>query len=149
MYCAVLCSLTSVMSESLRPYELQPTRLPCPYNFPNKNIGVGCHVLLQSIFLTQRSNLPLLWLLHCRWILYHWVTREELKVYENSFIGKGLENWLSHVWLGLVLYQSERVHPLPYSLTQLVNTFPFLYSKYLPYMVWSSYGSKVDPYCLV
>ena len=33
-----------------------------------KNIGVGCHALLQGIFPTQRSNpgLP-----HCRWILYH------------------------------------------------------------------------------
>ena len=37
-----------------------------------KNIGVGCHVLLQGIFPTQGSNpgIP-----HCRWILYclsHW-----------------------------------------------------------------------------
>ena len=31
-------------------------------------IGVGCHFLLQGIFLTQRSN-PCL--LHCRQILYH------------------------------------------------------------------------------
>ena len=32
-----------------------------------KNTGVGCHVLLQRIFLTQGSNqgLP-----HCKWIIY-------------------------------------------------------------------------------
>ena len=30
----------------------------------------GCHALLQAIFLTQESNLHLLDLLHCRWILY-------------------------------------------------------------------------------
>ena len=30
-----------------------PTRLLCPWNFPGKNIGVGCHFLLQGIFLTQ------------------------------------------------------------------------------------------------
>ena len=37
-------------------------------NSPPKNIGVGCHALLQGIFQTQESNpgLP-----HCRRILYH------------------------------------------------------------------------------
>ena len=35
---------------------------------PGKNIGVGCHLLLQGIFPTQGSNPGLL---HCRWILYH------------------------------------------------------------------------------
>ena len=35
-------------------------RLLCPWNFPGKNTGVGCHFLLQSIFLTQGSNLRLL-----------------------------------------------------------------------------------------
>ena len=48
--------------------DLQPTRLLCPQNFPSKNTGVGCHSLLQGIFLTQRLNLSLL---HCRQILYH------------------------------------------------------------------------------
>ena len=28
------------------------------------------HALFQGIFLTQGSNLCLLWLLHCRWVLY-------------------------------------------------------------------------------
>ena len=32
--------------------------------FPSKNTGVGCHFLLQGIFLTQPSNLCLLYLLH-------------------------------------------------------------------------------------
>ena len=31
--------------------------------FPSKSTGVGCHALLQGIFLTQRSNLHLLCLL--------------------------------------------------------------------------------------
>ena len=34
---------------------------------PSKNTGVGCHALLQELFLTQESNGGLL---HCRWILY-------------------------------------------------------------------------------
>ena len=35
---------------------------------PGKNTGVGCHLILQGIFLTQGLNLDLL---HCRQILYH------------------------------------------------------------------------------
>ena len=35
-------------------------RLLCPWDFPSKNTGVGCHFLLQGIFLTQRSNPHLL-----------------------------------------------------------------------------------------
>ena len=31
-------------------------RLLCPWYFPSKNTGVGCHSLLQGIFLTQGSN---------------------------------------------------------------------------------------------
>ena len=46
--------------------------LLCPWNFAGKNIGVGCHFLLQGIFLTQGLNLCLLYLLYCRQILYHW-----------------------------------------------------------------------------
>ena len=48
----------------LRPYELQPTRLFYPWNFPGKNTGVGCHFLLQGIFPTEGSNPQLLHLLH-------------------------------------------------------------------------------------
>ena len=33
----------SVMSDSLQLHELQPTRLLCPWHFPGKSTGVGCH----------------------------------------------------------------------------------------------------------
>ena len=56
------------MSNSLRPHGPQPTRLLCPWDFPGKSTGVGCHFLLQRIFPTQGSNLGLL---HCRQRLYH------------------------------------------------------------------------------
>ena len=36
----------------------------CPWDSPNMNIGVGCHALLQGIFLTQGLNLHFLHLLH-------------------------------------------------------------------------------------
>ena len=48
------------MSDSLRPHGLLPARLLCPWNSPGKNNGVGCHSLLQEIFLTQGSKPGLL-----------------------------------------------------------------------------------------
>ena len=33
-----------------------PSRLLCPWDSPGKNTGVGCHVLLQGIFLSHRLN---------------------------------------------------------------------------------------------
>ena len=53
-----------VMSNSLQPLGLQPTRLLCLSNFPGKDTGVGCHFLLQRIFPTLGLNLHLLSLLH-------------------------------------------------------------------------------------
>ena len=39
-----VCVLSrSVVSDSLRPHRLQPTRLLCPWDSPGKNTGVGCH----------------------------------------------------------------------------------------------------------
>ena len=37
---------------------------PCPWDFPGKNTGVSCHVLLQGIFQTQGLNPHLLCFLH-------------------------------------------------------------------------------------
>ena len=37
------------MSDSVRPQRRQPTRLPCPWDSPGKNTGVGCHFLLQCM----------------------------------------------------------------------------------------------------
>ena len=37
------------MSNSVRPQRQQPTRLPCPWDSPGKNTGVGCHFLLQCM----------------------------------------------------------------------------------------------------
>ena len=73
--CAALClpdttadvyiCVCSVVSNSLRPHGLSPTRLLCPRDSPGKNAGLGCHALLQGIFPTWGLNLHLLCLL--RW----------------------------------------------------------------------------------
>ena len=57
-YFICACMLrSSVMFNSMQPHGLQPARLLCPWNFQGKNNAVGCHFLLQVIFLTQGSNL--------------------------------------------------------------------------------------------
>ena len=46
------------------PVDCSPLRLLCPSNSPGKNTEVGCHFLLQGIFLMQGLNPHLLCLLH-------------------------------------------------------------------------------------
>ena len=53
-----------VRSDFLQPHGLQPARPLCPWDFPGKNPRVGCHFLLQGIFLTQGLKSRLLCLLH-------------------------------------------------------------------------------------
>ena len=62
-FCVCACQATSVVSDSVWPYGLQPARILCPWDSPGKSTGVGCHALLQGIFMTQGLNLCLLCLL--------------------------------------------------------------------------------------
>ena len=57
----------SVVSDFLRPHGLYPARLLCPWDFPGKDTGVGCHVLLQGIFPARVSCISCLgcWIHHC------------------------------------------------------------------------------------
>ena len=63
--CVCVCVLAA-QSNYLQPHGLQSSRLLYPWNSPGKNLGVGCHFLLQRITI-QGSNpgLP-----HCRQIFY-------------------------------------------------------------------------------
>ena len=45
------------MSDSVRPHRRQPTRLPCPWDSPGKNTGVGCHFLLQCMKVKSESEI--------------------------------------------------------------------------------------------
>ena len=62
------CSVAKSCQLFSHPMDCSPTRLLCPWGFPGKNPGVGCHFLFQGIFLTQRLKPSLL---HCSQILYH------------------------------------------------------------------------------
>ena len=49
-----------LLVSALCPHGWQPARLLCPWDSPGNNTGVGCHALLQGIFLTQGSHPRLL-----------------------------------------------------------------------------------------
>ena len=51
----------SVVSYSWRPHGLQPTRLLCPWGFPGKSTGVGCHCLLHWWWLVHFKRY---WMFH-------------------------------------------------------------------------------------
>ena len=68
--CALRCS---AMSKFLWAHGLRPAIFFCPWDFPGKSTGVGCHAYLQGTFATQETKLRLLSFLH-RWILHHCAT---------------------------------------------------------------------------
>ena len=57
----------------MRPHRQQPTRLPCPWDSPGKNTGVGCHFLLQCMKVESESRKSLchVWLLATPWTAAH------------------------------------------------------------------------------
>ena len=62
VHCALGVLSHSVTPNSLCPYGLcsPPGSSLCPWDFPGKNAGMGCHFLLQGMFPTQGSNIRLL-----------------------------------------------------------------------------------------
>jgi len=55
IYTAAAKSL-SVMPDSVQLHRQQPTRLPCPWDSPGKNTGVGYHFLLQCMKVKSESE---------------------------------------------------------------------------------------------
>ena len=107
------------MSDSLQPHELYPIRLLHPWNCPGKSTGVGCHFLLQGIFLTQGLNpfLP-----HSRQTLYHLNHQGSPRPFRydlnqipydytvevrNTFKGLDLKCLMNYGWRLVTLYRSK------------------------------------------
>ena len=74
----VLCSVAQLYPTLCDHWTIAHQAL-CPWNFPGKNTGVGCHSLLQGIFLTQGSNLNLLQV-----DFYHCATWEATSINEGT-----------------------------------------------------------------
>ena len=58
--CRHVCACPQSLPTLCDPKGLCDASLPCPWDFPGKNTGVGCCFLLQGIFLTQGWNPSLL-----------------------------------------------------------------------------------------
>ena len=70
----------------LQPYELQPTSLPLPMEFPKQEYRNGLpfpsleNLSYPGIELTSPASL-----LHCSWILYHWASGEAHLIHKYPF----------------------------------------------------------------
>ena len=52
----ILTDLFYGFDDSVRSHRRQPTRLPCPWDSPGKNTGVGCHFSLQCRKVKSQSE---------------------------------------------------------------------------------------------
>ena len=79
-----------------------PARLLCPWNSPGKNTGVGCHFLLQGIFLikTQRSN----------WCLLHCKQSPALKVSSLQLSHQGFHIYTEYLYIFVHIYVQMYVY---------------------------------------
>ena len=67
----------SVVSDSVRPHGLQPTRLFRPWDFPGKSTGVGCHCLCDGKKSQREESFT-----SC-FIFYVWLT-EQAKYFKKN-----------------------------------------------------------------
>ena len=67
------------MSNSSRPYGLQPTRLLRPWDFPGNSTGVGCHCLL-SLLLSHVQLFATPWTAACQASLSFTLSQNLLKL---------------------------------------------------------------------
>ena len=80
------------------PMDCSPPGSSLHGDSPGKNAGEGFHALLPGIFMTQGWNLPLLWLLHCRRILYCWATWEDHTFFLSVAIPHiKISGWYLHI----------------------------------------------------
>ena len=76
------CSLTLC-----NPMDCSPPGFLCPWDSPGKNTGVGCHFLLQGIFLTQGLNPCLLCVLQLRGFFTNsgtWEAQPQLRTLQSQ-----------------------------------------------------------------
>ena len=104
-YNRLLLCLCAIVSDSLRCHGLYPTRLLCPWDFPGKNTGVGCH------FSCRQSSRPRdqtrISCSSCidRQILYNWTSWGDLKKMR-----------LAKLWLNL---QDSTLHHMTHQISSV------------------------------
>ena len=71
MYVCVHAKVLQSCPTPFKPMDCSPQGYSGPWGSPDKNTGVGCHFLLQGIFLTQGLKFGLCVSCISRWVLYH------------------------------------------------------------------------------
>ena len=133
----------SVMFNSLQPHGLQPARLLCPWDFPDKDTGEGCHVSSRGSSrprdLTSVSPVSFVG----RQILYHCTAWEALYIYIHPFFF-GLSSHLGHhKALSRVCCAIQQV-PISYFIHS-INTVQFSSVQFSRSVVSDSLRPHVNP----
>ena len=123
----------SAVSNSLRPYVLQPTRASVHGDSPGKNTAVGYHLLLQGIFPTQGSNPYLLhWQvdslslshLGSSTMVWHTINTQIGLVWPNIFPHPCTSNLVASLHKGTTSLCSKQKVPYPDSRTPTLYPGP-------------------------
>ena len=99
--CMCACSVASSRVQCFS----DPSRRLCPWNYPGKNTGMGCHFFLRGIFPTQRLK-------RCLPCLLHWQTDSLPQCHTTSLTYYSLciqvcpLSWMEEPTIGhLIVYQ--------------------------------------------
>ena len=115
------CKVASVVSNSVQPYGLKPTRFLCPWDSPGKNTGVGFHALLPGIFPSQGIK-PMSLTFNL-----HWQAGSlSLESPGKSRVLSSRNHWSYHAYVIYCnLFQTSFRELVGYNLS--VNTYTFVY----------------------
>ena len=127
-YPDITCVLVAQYCQSL----LQTSRFLCPWNSSSKNTGVGCHFLLQGIFLTQGSNpcLP-----HCRQILFHLCYSECLKAHQREQLQSDISQMAGILCFLPEFPQGSLAHHCQLWVESLMTVAPFVCRPHRQYSI--------------
>ena len=99
-----MCSVTQLCPTLCCPINCSPPDFSVFGDYPRKNAGVGCNVLLQGIFPTQglNSSSP-----YCRQILYHLSHQASPKILEWVAypVSRGSSRTRNRTGFSCILYQ--------------------------------------------
>ena len=114
------------MSDSVRPHRRQPTRLPCPWDSPGKNTGVGCHFLLQCMKVKRESEVAQSGrLLAIPWTAAYQVPPSMGFSRQEYWTGVPLPSPISTTVTTLYIRYSDLIHLLTKSLYCFTKLFSF------------------------
>jgi len=121
----------SVVSDSLRPHGLQPTRLLRPWDFPGKSTGAGCHCLLRVtsyMIIIQYQNQET----DTHKIVYSPLIWSDVQIYVATTI-KAQEYSLTTKISSTSFRVTPTTYNLPHCLQPLASTDPFSISMMLSF----------------